>query len=80
MNWKKIRHSCGNIAFALLIAGFCILPLSCFAPSCAINHAVTGGVAIIAMISAVLAAVGNRFWVLIGSIVLFVLAPMFMCI
>ena len=79
MNWKKIRHSCGNIAFALLIAGFCSIPLA-GAPSCAINHAVTGGVAIIAMISAVLAAVGNRFWVLIGSIVLFVLAPLFMCI
>lgn len=78
MNWKKIRHSCGNIAFALLIAGFCSIPLA-GAPSCAINHAVTGGVAIIAMISAVLAAVGNRFWVLIGSIVLFFLVPIFTC-
>ena len=80
MSRKNIRHSCGNVAFALMIVGFCILPLSFSAPSCAVNHAVTGGSAIIAMISAVLAAVGNRFGVLIGSIVLFFLAPMFMCI
>ena len=80
MSWKNIRHSCGNVAFALMIVGYCSIPLAGAAPSCAINHAVTGGVAIIAMISAVLAAVSNRFWVLIGSIVLLFLAPMFMCI
>lgn len=80
MNWKKIRHSCGNIAFALMIVGFCILPLSCFAPSCAVNHAETCGSAIIAMISAVLSVFGKRYWVLVGSIVLFFLAPMYTCI
>ena len=74
MSWKKIRHSCGNVAFALMIVGFCILPLSFSAPS-----AVTGGVAIIEMISAVLSVFGKRYWVLAGSIVLFLLAPMFMC-
>ena len=80
MSWKKIRHSCGNVAFALMIVGFCILPLSFSAPSCAVNHAVTGGAAIIAMISAVLSVFGKRYWVLAGSIVLFLLAPMFMCV
>ena len=79
MSWKNIRHSCGNVAFALMIVGFCILPLSFSAPSCAVNHAVTGGAAIIAMISAVLSVFGKRYWVLAGSIVLFLLAPMFMC-
>ena len=79
MNWKKIRHSCGNIAFALMIVGFCILPLSFSVPSCAVNHAVTGGSAIIAMISAVLSVFGKRYWVLVGSIVLFFLVPIFTC-
>ena len=80
MNWKKIRHSCGNIAFALMIVGFCTLPFAFSVPSCAVNHAVTGGVAIIAMISAVLSVFGKRYWVLAGSIVLLLLAPMFMCV
>ena len=79
MSWKNIRHSCGNVAFALMIVGFCILPLSFSAPSCAVNHAVTGGAAIIAMISAVLAVFGKRYWVLVGAIVLFLLVPMFTC-
>lgn len=79
MNWKKIRHSCGNIAFVLMIVGFCILPLSFPAPSCEINHVVTGGVAIVAMISAVLSGFGKRYWVLVGSIVLFFLVPIFTC-
>ena len=80
MSWKNIRHSCGNVAFALMIVGFCILPLSFSAPSCAVNHAVTIGAEIIAMISAVLSVFGKRYWVLAGSIVLFLLAPMFMCV
>ena len=79
MSRKNIRHSCGNVAFALMIVGFCILPLSCSASSCAVNHAVTVGAVIIAMISAVLAVFGKRCWVLAGAIVLFLLAPMFMC-
>ena len=80
MNWKKIRHSCGNVAFALMIVGFCILPLSFSVPSCAVNHAVTGGSAILAMISAVLAVLGKRYLVLAGAIVLILLAPMFLCL
>ena len=79
MSRKNIRHSCGNVAFALMIVGFCILPLSFSAPSCAVNHAATGGAAIIAMISAVLSVLGKRYWVLAGSIVLFLLVPMFTC-
>lgn len=79
MSWKNIRHSCGNVAFALMGVGFCILPFSFSARSCAVNHVVTGGVAIIAMISAVLSVFGKRYWVLAGSIVLFLLVPMFMC-
>ena len=79
MSWKNIRHSCGNVAFALMIVGFCILPLSFSALSCAVNHAVTGGAAIIAMISAVLSVFGKRYWVLVGSIMLFFLVPMFTC-
>ena len=79
MGWKNIRHSCGNVAFALMIVGFCILPLSFSAPSCAVNHAVTSGAAIIAMISAVLSVFGKRYWVLVGSIMLFFLVPMFTC-
>lgn len=79
MNRKKMRHSCGNIAFALMIVGFCILPLSFSAPSCEVNHAVTGGSAILAMISAVLSVFGKRYWVLVGSIVLFFLVPIFTC-
>ena len=80
MSWKKIRHSCGNVAFALTIVGFCILPLSFSAPSCAVNHAVTVGSTVIAMISAVLSVFGRRYWVLAGAIVLFLLASMFMCV
>ena len=79
MSWKNIRHSCGNVAFVLMIVGFCILPCSFSAPSCAVNHAVTGGAAIIAMISAVLSVFGKRYWVLAGSIMLFFLVPMFTC-
>ena len=79
MGWKNIRHSCGNVAFALMIVGFCILPLSLSAPSCAVNHAVTIGAEIIAMISVALSVFGKRYWVLAGSIVLFLLVPMFTC-
>ena len=79
MSWKNIRHSCGNVAFVLMIVGFCILPFSFSAPSCAVNHAVTGGAAIIAMISAVLSVFGKRYWVLAGSIMLFFLVPIFTC-
>ena len=79
MSWKNIRHSCGNVAFVLMIVGFCILPFSFSAPSCAVNRAVTGGAAIIAMISAVLSVFGKRYWVLAGSIMLFFLVPIFTC-
>lgn len=80
MNWRKIRQGCGDVAFALMLVGFCVLfSLFYVSLSCVENHVVTGGVAIIAVVSAILAAVGGRCWVLVGSIGLFFLVPIFTC-
>lgn len=78
-SWQKFRRSCGNVAFALMLAGFGVLSFSLVEIPCSVNHAVTDVAALVAILSAVLAVVGKRYWVLVGAVLLFLIVPMFAC-
>ena len=62
----------------LMLVGFAAL----FIPtsSCAMNDGLIGCVLVDSVVSAVLALLGGRYWVLAGSVLLFLVAPMFSCV
>ena len=75
--WQKVRRSCGNVAIALGIVGYCLLIVLATMPPHALNDVLVEFVAILSLLAGLLASIGRRWWGLALALVLFLIVPMF---
>lgn len=78
VSWRTVKRGCGNVAAALLAVGWGLIVVLMWGPtSRLLIEFLLYYVFAISVISALLALVGGRFWVVIGDVALYLVLGAF---